>query len=84
MNVATFILVFVVSWWMVFFIALPIGVRAQSETEDEVVAGTVPSAPGNPNLKKKVIYTTLAAVVLTTAYYFLATSGLISFRNPAP
>jgi len=81
MNIATIILVFLVSWWMVFFMALPIGVRAQSETEDEMVAGTVSSAPGNPNLKKKAIYTTVIAVVITIAYYFLATSGLVSFRG---
>jgi len=82
MNIATIILVFVISWWLVFFTALPIGVKAQDESDEGVTKGTVPSAPTNPNLKKKALYTTLAAVVITIGYYFLATSGLISFRVP--
>jgi len=80
MNIATVILVFVISWWMVFFAALPIGVRAQSEENGDVTEGTVPSAPSNPNLKKKAFYTTIIAVFITVGYYFLATSGWISFR----
>lgn len=82
MNIATIILVFVVTWWLVFFAALPVGVKAQDESDEGVTKGTVPSAPVNPNLKKKALYTTLVAVVFTVAYYFLATSGLISFRPP--
>jgi predicted secreted protein len=80
MNIATIILVYVVIWWMVFFAALPIGVRAQNETEEGVIEGTVPSAPSNPNLLKKALYTSLIAAILTTGYYFLADSEIISFR----
>jgi len=83
MNIATILLVFVVTWWLTFFAALPIGVRAQNEGEegeDGVTEGTIPSAPSNPNLKKKAKYATGIAVLLTIGYYFLATSGWISFR----
>ncbi len=80
MNIATILLVFVVTWWLVFFAVLPWGVRSQHETEEGVTEGTEPGAPANPNLKKKIIVTTLIAIVLTTAYYFVATSGWISFR----
>lgn len=80
MNIATVLLVFVISWWMIFFAALPIGVRAQSEDEQEVTKGTVPSAPSNPNLKKKALYTTLIAGLVTLAYYYVATTGLINLR----
>jgi len=81
MNIATFILVFTIAWWMVFFAALPIGVRSQHETEEGVTEGTEPGAPSNPNLKKKMFYTTLIAIVITVGYYFLQDSGLISFRQ---
>ena len=84
MNFATVILVFAIVWWLVFFAALPIGVRAQNETDEGITKGTVPSAPSNPNLKKKAFYTTLVAVVITIGYYFLATSGWISFRGMVP
>ena len=83
MNIPTMILVFVIAWWMSFFVALPIGVRAQNEGDDGddgVTKGTVPSAPSNPNIKKKAKYVTLVAVLITTAYYFLATSGWVSMR----
>jgi len=86
MNPATIILVFVISWWMIFFASLSIGVRAQNEGEEGdagVTEGTVPSAPTNPNLKKKALYSTGLAVLITVGYYFLATSGWISFR-PVP
>jgi predicted secreted protein len=82
MNIATIILVYVIAWWMVFFAALPVGVKSQHESPDEAVAGTEPGAPVNPNLKKKILVTSLVALVLTTGYYFLATSDLISFRTP--
>lgn len=81
MSIATIILVYVIAWWMVFFAVLPYGVRAQNETEEGVVKGTVPSAPANPNLKKKMLITSVIAIVLTTAFYFVATSDLISFRR---
>jgi len=81
MNIATIILVYVIAWWMVFFAALPVGVKAQNESDEEMVEGTAPSAPTNPNLKKKAIYTSVIALGITIAYYYLASSGIISFRG---
>lgn len=83
MNIPTVILVFVITWWMSFFAALPIGVRAQNEGDDGdegVTKGTVPSAPSNPNIKKKAKYVTLIAVVVTAIYYYLVSSGLVNMR----
>lgn len=80
MGIVTLILVYVVIWWLVFFAALPVGVRHQPDPDEEIVNGTDPGAPSNPNLKKKALYTSLIALVLTIAYYFVATSDLISFR----
>ena len=82
MNPVTILLVFIIIWWLVFFMSLPFGVQAQSETKEGVTKGTMPSAPANPHLKKKIIYSTIIALALTVGYYFLATSGLVSFRPP--
>ncbi|WP_417448978.1 DUF1467 family protein [Kordiimonas sp.] len=82
MNIATIILVYVIAWWMVFFIALPVGIRSQHESPDEAVEGTEQAAPVNPNLKKKAFVTSVVAIFLTVGYYFLATSGVIKFRTP--
>lgn len=78
MNIATIILVYVICWWIVFFAALPIGVRTQDESEEGVTLGTVSSAPVNPNLKKKAIWTSVITAVLTLIYYLVATSGWIN------
>jgi predicted secreted protein len=87
MNIATILLVFVVFWWLAFFMSLPFGVQAQNEGQNsnaDMTKGTVPSAPINPQLKKKAKISTAIAFVLTVIYYFVATSGLISFRPPLP
>ncbi len=81
MSFVTLILVYVIVWWLVFFAALPFGVSGQHENGKEITEGTDPGAPTNPNLKKKALITSLIAAVLTTLYYFAATSGLIDFRN---
>jgi len=80
MGFVTLILVYVVIWWLVFFAALPVGVKHQREPNETVVEGTDPGAPSNPNLKKKALYTSGIALVLTIIYYFVAASDLISFR----
>lgn len=79
MGFVTLILIYAVIWWLVFFAALPVGVKHGQETEEQV-DGADPGAPSNPNLKKKAFYTSLIALVITIAYYFLASSELISFR----
>ncbi len=80
MNIATIILVYVIAWWMVFFAALPIGVKSQHETEEGVTEGTEPGAPANPNLKMKALVTSIIALVLTAAYYYVVTHSGFSFR----
>lgn len=80
MNIATIILVYVVIWWLVFFVTLPIGVRAQNESEEGVVEGTVPSAPSNPNLLKKALVASVLAIILTASYYYLIEYDVISLR----
>ena len=61
------ILVFVFSWWLFFFMVLPIGVQSQAEAGDDIVPGTVESAPKKPYLLRKAI---AAAVLATFAVIF--------------
>ena len=55
------IVIFVIVWWLVLFIALPFGIKK----EDEVKHGNDPGAPKDPMLRKKIIYTTFASVILS-------------------
>lgn len=79
MNIFSAVVVFVLVWWMVFFCTLPFGIRSIEKPE----GGAMPGAPVNPGLKRKLILTTLIAVVVWLAIYALITSDLISFHDMA-
>lgn len=80
MGIAGSIVVFIVIWWLVLFMALPIGVRRDEAPED----GHDPGAPRNPNLGKKIIGTTIVSIVLFGIVYWVIDSGLISIVPPPP
>ena len=64
MGVFELIVVFTIAWWLSFFVALPIGVRGQFE-DGGVAPGTEEGAPSDPMLRKKAIWATAAAAILT-------------------
>ena len=68
---------FIISWWMVFFMALPWGVRRQDDPEPGHEAG----APENPRLWLKVAVTTGIAVVITALVWVAVDLGWISIRD---
>ena len=79
MTLVSTALIYVVIWWLVFFMALPIGARSYHEAGEEVKAGNVSSAPMRPRLWLKAGVTTGIAAVLTLIAYFLIDSGALSF-----
>ena len=68
---------FIISWWMVFFMVLPWGVRRQDDPEPGHEAG----APENPRLWLKVAVTTGIAVVITALAWIAVDLGWISIRD---
>ena len=66
------IVVFVCVWWVVFFAALPIGVRRQKR----VAEGHDPGAPAEPMLLKKVLWTTAVSSVLVGAAALLEAADI--------
>ncbi len=74
------VLVFVIVWWLVFFMSLPVGARSYHEAGEEVEVGNVPSAPMKPRLWTKAGVSTVIAAILTVVVYFLIDSGALSFR----
>ena len=67
MQIFSFFLCFVVIWWILFFIILPI----KNETPKEWQAGNVKSAPIKSYLLIKVIITSvLSFIILITLIYF--------------
>jgi len=64
-NIPQILIVFFVSWWLVFLPALSVGVQGQHESENGVVDGTEAGAPVAPMLRKKALWATIGAVVIT-------------------
>ena len=64
------ILVYVIVWWLVFFMSLPIGARSYHEAGEDVESGNVESAPMRPRLWLKAGISTVIAAVLTVIIYF--------------
>lgn len=77
MSWVTGLLVYVMIWWVLFFMALPFGVRL----EDEPEVGHATSAPRNPMLWRKALVTTLIAGVLWGVFYYVVSEGLISLDS---
>ena len=67
MQLFSYFLFFVVIWWILFFIFLPI----KNETSSELQKGNANSAPTKSYLLIKVIITTvLSFIILITLIYF--------------
>jgi len=77
MDIVSGIVVYVLLWWMVLFMALPVGVRVPDVPGD----GHASSAPAHPLMLKKVIATTLIAGVLWFVVWGLIEADLYSLRD---
>lgn len=71
MSILSLIVVFTIVWWLVIFMVLPIGLN--SEVNEQ-------GAPLKPNLKKKMLITTMIAAALTLAAYLLVEFDLLNLR----
>ncbi len=74
------ILVFVITWWLFFFMVLPIGVQTQAEAGGEIVPGTVESAPTRPRLLRKAIAAAVLATIALIFFDWFLDSQIITFR----
>ena len=63
MTITSAIVLLSVYWFVILFIILPINVTTQND-ERNIIEGTAPSSPVNPNLKRKFSITTLVSVIL--------------------
>jgi predicted secreted protein len=78
MNWFTGLVLYILIWWTALFVVLPIGTRpVQGADAQTGWRGT----PERPMMLRKVIATTVLAVVLWGGCYALISSDLISFRH---
>ena len=69
--------VYLVIWWMVLFVILPLGIRSHEEEGTTPHPGADPGAPPNPNLKRKFITTTWVSAIVFGLLWLVVHFGLI-------
>lgn len=79
MTIVGGIVTFSVVWWLVFFMALPIGVRPQADP----VPGSERGAPEHPRLLVKAVATTIVAVLVTAAIAWFIDQEFVTLRPAA-
>jgi predicted secreted protein len=77
MNPASFIVTFSIIWWLLFFIALPIGVMP----DDTPVEGQASSSPKNQRLWIKAGIVTVLSLLLTSLFFYLGHSGVLDIHK---
>jgi predicted secreted protein len=63
MTITSAIVLLSVYWFIILFIILPINITTQND-ERNIIEGTAPSSPVNPNLKRKFSITTIVSIIL--------------------
>ncbi len=81
MSIASDMLVYALIWSVVFFMALPIGVRTAEEAGESLEPGMAESAPVRPRVWLKAGATTLVAALLWLGFYFIREYDLVGFRD---
>ena len=80
MTITGAIVLFAVFWFLALYMILPLFVRSQEEA-GEVEPGTSAGAPDQPMMKKKLIWTTVAAIVMWIIAYAIIEADIISVAD---
>jgi predicted secreted protein len=64
MSIIETVVFFVLCWWMVFYLTLPFGVQR----EDAPIKGQATSAPKNPMIKRKMLISSVATIIITLIF----------------
>jgi predicted secreted protein len=83
-NIGSGIAIYLTIWWTALFAILPLGVRSYAEEGKPVPGGGDPSAPVNPNLKRKFITTTWVSAILWAALWAILHFHLIKLPTFSP
>ena len=78
MGIAGSIILFLLIWWLLLFIVLPLNI---SDTAEKIVdGGNDTGAPSNPQIFKKFLITTIISIIIwSIMYIFLKDQGLLLY-----
>lgn len=80
MSITGALILFSITWFMVFFCVLPVRFQSQAD-RGQVMPGTPASAPEDAMIGKKAKITTGIAVVVFILLYLVINSGWITVDN---
>ena len=80
MTITAAIVLFSITWFMVFFCVLPLRFVSQADA-GSVVPGTPRSAPAGDVVVRKAKITSIVAILIWAALYLIIVSGWISVRD---
>jgi predicted secreted protein len=80
MTIVQALVVFAVTWFLTFFVVLPLRFVSQDD-DGAVVPGTPRGAPAHDVVGRKARITTVVALVLTVIFYGVVNSGIISIDD---
>ncbi|OYU14361.1 MAG: hypothetical protein CFE37_11185 [Alphaproteobacteria bacterium PA4] len=69
MKPASIIAIYLLFWSLSLFLVLPFGVKTTRELGEEPLPGQADSAPHNPMLARKILWTTIVATILFALFY---------------
>ena len=77
--------IYLVIWWIVLLAVLPFGVRNASEAQEPVKPGHDPGAPVIPDLKRKLLITSVIALAIFLIIWANEHYGWLTFAMlPGP
>lgn len=80
MSIISALVLLAITWFMVLFVMLPIGLRTQGD-EGEVVPGTHAGAPANLRLKRKLAWVTAISFAIWVVLCAIILSGVVTLSD---
>ena len=81
MSITGLAIIYIIIWWIIFFSALPIGIKHDDKRFNDNLEGVDPGAPKNPNILKKFLYTTLITTLIFIGIYYIVNNNHFNLRE---
>ena len=78
MSATGLAIIYIIIWWIVFFVILPIDVNREKSVK---IAGEDAGSPENPKMLKKFIYCTGITSIIFIIIYLLIKYEYLNLRN---
>ena len=78
MSATGLAIIYIIIWWIVFFVTLPIDVNREKPIK---IDGEDTGSPENPKMLKKFIYCTVITTIIFIIIYLLIKYEYLNLRN---